>query len=166
MESEKWICKMRYHTANILGVLLQGSSNPSYRHNVQKQHMALSDLSEYIFQFSVVRKSKCEPMCGRWRWLGLLLLKCIFAPNYSAHVDASLIFFFLHLMCLYSFVDSALFMDSFVQKLQDFSVRNSFACLVYSLSNRSIYKSWAFFCAKNSFSWSHCKHIGQWFWMT
>lgn len=32
-------------------------------------------------------------------------------------------------MCLYSFVDSPLSVDSFVQKPQDFSVRNSFACL-------------------------------------
>lgn len=32
-------------------------------------------------------------------------------------------------MCLYSFVDSALSVDSFVQKLQDISARNSFACL-------------------------------------
>lgn len=32
-------------------------------------------------------------------------------------------------MHLYYFVDSALSVDSFVQKLQDFSVRNSFACL-------------------------------------
>lgn len=32
-------------------------------------------------------------------------------------------------MCLYSFVDSAFSVNSLVKKLQDFSVRNSFACL-------------------------------------
>lgn len=54
---------MKYRATNIVGVLLQVRTNPSYRRNVHKQHiMALSDLLEYIIQFSVVRKSKCETL--------------------------------------------------------------------------------------------------------
>lgn len=56
---------MKYHATNIVEVLLQVRTNPSYRCNVYKQHiMALNDLLEYIIQFSVVRKSKCETFGG------------------------------------------------------------------------------------------------------
>lgn len=118
---------MKYNTTNIVGVLLQVSSNPSYRHNVHQQHMALSDL-EYIFQFTVVRKSKCEQsMVGEGDQE--FCFKSTFLLQITVHMLMHPGFFFLRLMCLYSSVDSDLSVDSFVQKLQDFSVRNSFACL-------------------------------------
>lgn len=39
-------------------------------------------------------------------------------------------FFLLRLMCLYTFVDSDLSVASFVQELQEFSIKNLFPCLL------------------------------------
>lgn len=98
--------------------------------------------------------SQCEPKPDRWRWVGVLLLKCIFAPGYSAHVDASCHFCLLHFICLYSYVDSDLSVTSSVWELQEFSVKNSFPFLFIRCQTVAYTK--VELCAKNSSSGSHC----------
>lgn len=97
--------------------------------------------------------SQCEPKPDRWRWVGVLLWKCIFAPSYSAHVDTSCHFGLLHFICLYSSVDSDLSVASPVQELQEFSVKNSLPFLF--IHSQTVAYTKVELCAKNSSSGSH-----------
>lgn len=117
---------MKYNTTNIVGVLLQVRSHPSYRHNVHQQHMALSDLLEYIFQFTVVRKSKCEQsmvdegdqeFCFKSTFLLQMTVHMLMHPFFPPF-DVFIFF------CRFRFVCGFI-----CTKASRLSVRNSFACL-------------------------------------